>query len=230
MPARSRRAPRSRARRRVPAAIPRMKNRVQLIAYVDRLGGTFAGLRELLAGPLSGLFGGVHLLPFFHRIDGADAGFDPIDHTRVDARLGTWDDVAALARDIGLDGRRDREPHLEPLAAVPGSARARRSQPVRGVVSDARRRISERRYRARLACDLSAAAGPAVHVADARGWHAPNILDHVHSRADRHRRHASARHRIPRGHPTHVRHARHQDDPARRNRLRDQEGPARAAS
>ena len=75
-----------------------MKNRVQLIAYVNRLGGTFAGLRELLAGPLSGLFGGVHLLPFFERIDGADAGFDPIDHTRVDARLGTWDDVAALAR------------------------------------------------------------------------------------------------------------------------------------
>ena len=79
-----------------------MKNRVQLIAYVNRLGGTFAGLRELLAGPLSGLFGGIHLLPFFERIDGADAGFDPIDHTRVDARLGTWDDVAALARETDL--------------------------------------------------------------------------------------------------------------------------------
>ena len=30
-------------------------------------------------------------------IDGADAGFDPIDHTQVDHRLGTWEDVAALA-------------------------------------------------------------------------------------------------------------------------------------
>jgi sucrose phosphorylase len=79
-----------------------VKNRVQLIAYVNRLGGTFAGLHELLAGPFSGLFGGVHLLPFFERIDGADAGFDPIDHTRVDARLGAWDDVAALARDMDL--------------------------------------------------------------------------------------------------------------------------------
>jgi sucrose phosphorylase len=79
-----------------------VKNRVQLIAYVNRLGGTFAGLRELLAGPLAGLFGGVHLLPFFERIDGADAGFDPIDHTRVDARLGTWDDAAALARETDL--------------------------------------------------------------------------------------------------------------------------------
>jgi sucrose phosphorylase len=79
-----------------------VKNQVQLIAYADRFGGTLTGLRELLAGPLSGLFGGVHLLPFFERIDGADAGFDPIDHTRVDARLGTWDDVAALARETDL--------------------------------------------------------------------------------------------------------------------------------
>ena len=52
---------------------------------------------QLLDGPLGGAFGGVHVLPFFHPIDGADAGFDPIDHTQVDARLGTWDDVAALA-------------------------------------------------------------------------------------------------------------------------------------
>jgi sucrose phosphorylase len=75
-----------------------MRNRVQLITYVDRLGGTLSGLIELLGGPLAGLFGGVHLLPFFDPIDGADAGFDPIDHTRIDARLGSWADVAALAR------------------------------------------------------------------------------------------------------------------------------------
>jgi sucrose phosphorylase len=75
-----------------------MKNQAQLIAYVDRFaGGTFRDLQTLLEGPLAGAFGGVHVLPFFHPIDGADAGFDPIDHTRVDDRLGTWDDVAALA-------------------------------------------------------------------------------------------------------------------------------------
>jgi sucrose phosphorylase len=80
-----------------------MKNQVQLITYVDRLGGGgLAELRVLLAegGPLHGLFGGVHLLPFFHPIDGADAGFDPIDHTQVDARLGGWADVAALAEHV----------------------------------------------------------------------------------------------------------------------------------
>lgn len=77
-----------------------MKNAVQLICYADRFGGTLRGLRELLQGPFAGLFGGVHVLPFFHPIDGADAGFDPIDHTQVDARLGNWDDIRALAADV----------------------------------------------------------------------------------------------------------------------------------
>ena len=80
-----------------------MKNQAQLITYVDRLsGGTFRDLQRLLEGPLAGAFGGVHVLPFFDPIDGADAGFDPIDHTRVDHRLGTWDDVAALAARIDV--------------------------------------------------------------------------------------------------------------------------------
>jgi sucrose phosphorylase len=82
-----------------------MKNTVQLITYVDRLGG--GGLRDLqslLEGPLAGLFGGVHLLPFFHPIDGADAGFDPIDHTEVDPRLGVWSDVRALSRVVEIIG------------------------------------------------------------------------------------------------------------------------------
>ena len=74
-----------------------MHNKVQLITYVDRLGGgNLDALHALLNGPLGGVFGGVHLLPFFHPIDGVDAGFDPIDHTQVDARLGAWADVAKL--------------------------------------------------------------------------------------------------------------------------------------
>ena len=85
-----------------------MKNQVQLITYVDRLGG--GGLNDLAAligrpgAPLAGVFGGVHLLPFFHPIDGADAGFDPIDHTQVDARLGTWADVRALSEHVDVMG------------------------------------------------------------------------------------------------------------------------------
>lgn len=80
-----------------------MKNKVQLITYVDRFGGSnIKALHELLTGPLHDVFGGVHLLPFFHKIDGADAGFDPIDHTRVDERLGDWSDIKALSQDVGV--------------------------------------------------------------------------------------------------------------------------------
>ncbi len=77
-----------------------MRNTVHLVTYVDRLsGGGIAELSAMLRGPLKGLFGGVHLLPFFYPIDGADAGFDPIDHARVDPRLGGWKDIKGLAAD-----------------------------------------------------------------------------------------------------------------------------------
>lgn len=77
-----------------------MRNEVQLITYADRLGGDLTGLRDLLRERFDGVFGGVHVLPFFTPFDGADAGFDPVDHTQVDPRLGTWDDVRALGQDL----------------------------------------------------------------------------------------------------------------------------------
>lgn len=70
----------------------------QLVTYADRLAGDLAGLADLLDGPFAGAFGGVHVLPFFTPYDGVDAGFDPRDHTVVDPRLGTWDDVRRLAQ------------------------------------------------------------------------------------------------------------------------------------
>lgn len=74
-----------------------MRNHVQLIAYADRLGGDLAGLADVLRTDLADAFGGVHILPFFTPYDGADAGFDPVDHTQVDPRLGSWDDVRNIA-------------------------------------------------------------------------------------------------------------------------------------
>lgn len=75
-----------------------MKNQVQLCTYADRLGcGNLKTLTALLNGPLNQVFGGVHILPFYYPIDGADAGFDPIDHTQVDERLGNWSDIATLS-------------------------------------------------------------------------------------------------------------------------------------
>jgi sucrose phosphorylase len=74
-----------------------------LIAYVDRFGGGGIGdLHRMLTGPLHGVFGAVHLLPFYDPIDGADAGFDPSDHNRVDPRLGGWEDIRDLTQDVGV--------------------------------------------------------------------------------------------------------------------------------
>jgi sucrose phosphorylase len=75
-----------------------MRNGVHLITYANRLGGSrLEDLQRLLEGPLKGVFTGVHILPFFYPIDGADAGFDPIDHSTVDPRIGTWSNIAALS-------------------------------------------------------------------------------------------------------------------------------------
>jgi sucrose phosphorylase len=79
-----------------------MPARVELITYPNRLADTLVELRQTLDGPLAGLFGGVHILPFYPPFDGADAGFDPQDHTAVDPRLGTWDDIAAIAANYAV--------------------------------------------------------------------------------------------------------------------------------
>jgi len=80
-----------------------MKNKVHLIAYVDRFGGGgVTDLHALLSGALKEVFGAVHLLPFYNSIDGADAGFDPIDHCQVDPRLGDWADIKELSVEFGV--------------------------------------------------------------------------------------------------------------------------------
>jgi sucrose phosphorylase len=107
-----------------------MHNKVQLITYVDRLtGGGLPALKALLLGPLAGVFGGVHLLPFFDPIDGADAGFDPIDHTSVDARLGGWDDVREIAAvmdvmaDVIVNHMSDASPQFQDYARLGSASR-----------------------------------------------------------------------------------------------------------
>ena len=80
-----------------------MKNKVQLITYADRLGdGTLSSMTDILRTRFDGVYDGVQIQPFFNPIDGADAGFDPIDHTKVDPRLGGWDDVAELSKTHGI--------------------------------------------------------------------------------------------------------------------------------
>ena len=69
---------------------------VSILVYAERVGGNLGEIEKLLKGPLRD-FTGVHVLPFFHPYDGDDAGFDPIDHTIVDPRLGTWADFKRIS-------------------------------------------------------------------------------------------------------------------------------------
>ncbi|WP_209405141.1 sucrose phosphorylase [Pseudozobellia sp. WGM2] len=80
-----------------------MQNKVQLITYVDRLGcKNISELNELFQTKFKGLFGGVHILPFFNPIDGEDAGFDPIDHTQIDPRIGNWNNLRQLSEETDI--------------------------------------------------------------------------------------------------------------------------------
>ena len=80
-----------------------MKNKIQLITYIDRLGcKSIKELNSLFKNELNGFFGGLHILPFYFPIDGEDAGFDPIDHNLIDPRLGDWDDLHELSKEVDI--------------------------------------------------------------------------------------------------------------------------------
>jgi len=80
-----------------------MENKVQLITYIDRIGcSSIKELIKLFKNEFKGLFGGAHLLPFYYPINGRDAGFDPINHTEVDSRLGNWKHLASLGEEVDI--------------------------------------------------------------------------------------------------------------------------------
>ena len=78
-----------------------MTNRVQLITYVDRFGKKdISSLHKFLKSELAHEIEGIHLLPFFFPIDGADAGYDAEDNRIVDDRIGSWSDFKDLSVDF----------------------------------------------------------------------------------------------------------------------------------
>ncbi|EJZ86542.1 sucrose phosphorylase [Winkia sp. UMB3158] len=80
---------------------PKYSDSTQLITYANRFGKDLSELASLMT-ELRDAFDGVHILPFFTPFDGADAGFDPSDHTSVDPRLGSWDDVKKISQDFSV--------------------------------------------------------------------------------------------------------------------------------
>ncbi len=201
-----------------------MKNQVQLITYVDRFGG--GGLKELdalLQGPLAGVFGGVHLLPFFHPIDGADAGFDPIDHTQVDPRLGDWSDIKTLSKTLDVMGDVIVNHMSSQSPQFLDYSKRGNASPYAGLFLTMGSVFPNGATEKDLLDRLSPAAGHAVHLHDAGQRREEVSLDHVHAAAARHRRASRAGQGLPRRHLDHLRRQRRQHGAAGRCGLRDQE-------
>lgn len=57
-------------------------------------------LGEVLESAIAGVVSGVHILPFFPY--SSDDGFSVIDYTKVDPKLGTWEDIERLGRTFRL--------------------------------------------------------------------------------------------------------------------------------
>ena len=133
-------------------------------------------------------FGGVHVLPFFHPIDGADAGFDPIDHTQVDARLGAWDDVAALAArtevmaDVIVNHMSRHSPQFQDFDRLGAES------PYAGLFLTCARVFPDGADRSRPDRAQWPAANAALHEAPQRTRRTAPAVDDVHERSDRHRR------------------------------------------
>jgi sucrose phosphorylase len=72
-----------------------IENKIMLITYANTLGNNLQSLDRILSQQFSGLFGGVHILPFFP--SSGDRGFAVIHYDTVDPALGTWEDIDRLA-------------------------------------------------------------------------------------------------------------------------------------
>ena len=143
---------------------------------------------RLLQGPLAGVFGGVHLLPFFTPIDGADAGFDPVDHTQVDAAPRN---VGRHSR-LGRNGRNRRGSDCQSrfivVPPIPRLLEERFRFSLCGYVSHIRPNLSGGRSRGGYPGHLSSASHSAFHPGDSAFGREEVAMDHLQSAADRHRR------------------------------------------
>jgi len=62
-------------------------NQPMLITYADSLGGDLRALESVLDEDFRGVFGGVHILPFYR--SSGDRGFAVIDYEQVDPASAT---------------------------------------------------------------------------------------------------------------------------------------------
>ena len=161
------------------------RNEVQLIAYVDRLsGGGFRELQDLLDGPFQSLFGGVHLLPVLlaDRRRRCRLRPDRSHASRFPARL--MGRCARAGRRPRSDGRLDRQPCLNPLAAIRGFPQTRRYFALRGLFLTYGRVFPNGASRGRT-CSRSIVHAPAFRLRRCAWTTAPNVCCGPHSHRSR---------------------------------------------
>ena len=74
----------------------KVENKIMLITYADTMGKDLNELEKVLSDDFEGVFGGLHILPFFP--SSGDRGFAVINYDIVDPNYGTWDDIDCLAK------------------------------------------------------------------------------------------------------------------------------------
>ena len=77
-----------------------LKNRVQLIAYPDRIGKNISDLANFIESHCAGKLGGLHLLPPYP--SNADGGFSPLTHKAIDPAYGDWQDFDRLSSQLDV--------------------------------------------------------------------------------------------------------------------------------
>lgn len=75
-------------------------NQIMLITYPNTMGSNLRELKHTLKTHFEGVFGGVHILPFFP--SSGDRGFAVINYDVVDPAYGTWEDIDEFAKDYYL--------------------------------------------------------------------------------------------------------------------------------
>ena len=74
----------------------KVENKAMLITYANTMGKDLEALDKVLEHHFNGVFGGVHVLPFFP--SSGDRGFAVINYDSVDPAFGTWDDIDRLGK------------------------------------------------------------------------------------------------------------------------------------
>ncbi len=78
----------------------KIENKIMLITYADSISKNLTELDEVMGRYFPGLFGGLHILPFFP--SSGDRGFAVVDYDSVDPAFGTWEDIDRLGREYYL--------------------------------------------------------------------------------------------------------------------------------